>query len=80
MDFRIGIESVQDRKKVTSLIHTLFEKSGQSNEFLRKYDQGAVLLKEGDELKDIFIPQPHHVKFSSILITCIFCYNRPSYQ
>src|SRR6056297_647892 len=55
MDFRIGKESVQDRKKVTSLIHTLFEKSGQSNEFLRKYDQGAVLLKEGDELKDIFI-------------------------
>lgn len=55
MDFRIGKESVQDREKVTSLIHTLFEKSGQSDEFLRKYDQAAVLLKEGDELKDIFI-------------------------
>lgn len=55
MDFRIGKESVQDREKVTSLIHTLFEKSGQSDEFLCKYDQGTVLLKEGDELKDIFI-------------------------
>lgn len=55
MDFRIGKESVQDREKVTTLIHTMFEKSGQSDEFLRKYDKGAVLLKEGDELKDIFI-------------------------
>jgi len=55
MDFRIGKESVQDREKVTTLIHTMFEKSGQSDEFLRKYDEGAVLLREGDELKDIFI-------------------------
>jgi len=55
MDFRIGIESVHDREKVTSLIHTLFRESGVSEKFLRKYDKGTILLKEGDELKDIFI-------------------------
>lgn len=55
MDFHIGDESVQDREKVTTLIHKMFEKSGQSDEFLRKYEEGAILLKEGDELKDIFI-------------------------
>lgn len=55
MDFRLGKQWIEDRKHVTDLIQRLFGDTEQSTKYLKQYDDGAVLLREGEQLKDIYI-------------------------
>lgn len=55
MDFKLSKKWIEDRKHVTELIQRLFGDSSQSQNYLKHYEIGDVLLKEGQELKHIYI-------------------------
>jgi len=55
MDFKLGKQWIEDREHVTELIQRLFGDTEQSTKYLKQYDEGTVLLKEGDQLEDIYI-------------------------
>jgi signal transduction histidine kinase len=55
MKFKLGKQWIDDRNHVVKLIRRLFDDSGQSDRFLHSVDEGEVLLREGEELEDIFL-------------------------
>jgi len=55
MDFKLGKQWIEDREHVTELIQRLFGDTKQSTKYLKQYEEGTVLLKEGDQLEDIYI-------------------------
>ncbi len=55
MNFKLGKQWISDRKHVTELIQRLFGDTDHSHKYLVQYDKGEVLLKEGEQLKDIYI-------------------------
>ncbi len=55
MEFKLGKQWIKDRKHVTELIQRLFGEADQFTKYLKQYEEGSVLLKEGEQLKDIYI-------------------------
>jgi signal transduction histidine kinase len=55
MRFKLGRQWIEDRKQVIKLIRRLFDESGQAGQYLQSVQEGEVLLKEGDQLEDIYL-------------------------
>lgn len=55
MSFKLGKQWFADRKHVTELIQRLFGDTDQSHKYLMQYEKDEILLKEGEQLSDIYI-------------------------
>ncbi len=55
MNFKLGKQWISDRKHVTELIQRLFGDTDQSHKYLVQYEKDEILLKEGEQLSDIYI-------------------------
>ena len=55
MDFKLGKQWIEERGKVTQLIKRIFDDTDHFKNYLQTYEKGTVLLKEGEQLEDVYL-------------------------
>ncbi len=55
MDFKLGKQWIEERSRVTQLIKRIFDDTQQTKKYLTTYNKGDILLREGEQLEDVYL-------------------------
>jgi len=55
MDFKLGKQWIEERGRVTQLIKRIFDDTHQTKKYLQTYQKDEILLREGEQLEDVFL-------------------------
>lgn len=53
--FKLGKQWIEERNRVTQRIKKIFDDMDQTGNYLQIYNKGDILLKEGEQLEDVYL-------------------------